>query len=199
MKLAYTGPKPIISHTGIIFDKNKDDKYSYLNALVKLLHVLDHEYVENKTYAMDTDSHDRSADDLYKELKKYCPQLDEIIKTQSHDVTAAIELSISRIDENRLLNSFEKEALENNIKLMSDYRVQRTINKSVYYCGVRALAKIVEKERIKYISVPMVTSYTHILHSLQGVLRARRRPIDSSISIYRENEKLVAKLQIGFN
>jgi len=36
MTLKYVGPKPLISHTGIEFDKNKEDKYVYLPIVAKL-------------------------------------------------------------------------------------------------------------------------------------------------------------------
>ncbi|MDQ7061959.1 MAG: hypothetical protein Q9M43_12925 [Sulfurimonas sp.] len=48
MRLKYVGPKPIISHTGIEFDNNKEDKFAYLNIVIQLLKALNHEYFEDK-------------------------------------------------------------------------------------------------------------------------------------------------------
>ncbi|MBU1927466.1 hypothetical protein KKG77_00535 [bacterium] len=196
MKLEYAGPKPIISHTGIAFDKNKEDKYSYLSVLVRLLNAFNHEYIEDKTYVCDADIKDLSSDELYKELKKYCENIDKLIKSENHAVEGKIEHDLDRAHENLILNDAAKETLENNIKIMHDYMIQRSINKSVYYCGIHALAKIIEREKIEHITVPMFIKYTHVLHSVQGVLRTEKRPVESDLSIFEEDEKLFAKLQI---
>ncbi|MDD2790557.1 MAG: hypothetical protein PHU40_07835 [Sulfurimonas sp.] len=198
MKLAYAGPKPIISHTGVAFDKNKEDKYSYLSVLITLLNAFNHEYIKDKTYICDANAHELKADDIYSELKKYCPNIDTIIQSQNHDIEAAIEHDLHRVEENRILNEFEKEALHNNIELMHDYKIQRSINKSIYYCGIHALAELIEREKIEHITVPMFIKYTHILHSVQGVLQTEKRPLESSLSIFEEDEKLMAKLQISY-
>ena len=50
MTIKYAGPKAIISHTGICFDTNKEDKYVYLDIALQLVEALDHDYLENKTY-----------------------------------------------------------------------------------------------------------------------------------------------------
>ena len=80
MELKYVGPKPIISHTGIEFDNNKEDKYIYLNIVVQLLKALDHDYFEDKTYTYNADTSRLSNDELLQELKKYCPNLSSIME-----------------------------------------------------------------------------------------------------------------------
>lgn len=196
MKLKYAGPKPIISHTGIDFDKNKEDKYKYLSILVKLLNALNHDYLEDKTYICDADIAELNGDDLYSQLKKYCENIDDLIKSENHTIECQIEHDLDRAHDNMILNDAAKETLENNIKIMHDYMIQRSINKSVYYCGIHALAHIIEREKIEHITVPMFIKYTHVLHSVQGVLKTERRPIESNLTIFEEDEKLVAKLQI---
>jgi hypothetical protein len=196
MKLAYAGPKPVISHTGIDFDKNKEDKYKYLSVLVRLLNAFNHEYIEDKTYVCDAEISDLSSDDLYRELKKYCENIDNLIKSENHTIESQIEHDLDRAHENMILNDAAKEILENNIMIMHDYMIQRSINKSVYYCGIHALAKIIEHEKIEHITVPMYMKYTHVLHSVQGVLRTEKRPVESDLIVFEEDEKLFAKLQI---
>lgn len=196
MKLVYAGPKPIISHTGILFDKNKEDKYSYLGILVKLLNALNHDYLEDKTYVCEAIVSDLSGDELYRELKKYCKDIDDLINSENHTIECQIEHDLARAHDNLILNDAAKETLENNIKIMHDYMIHRSINKSLYYCGVHALAEIIKREKIEHISVPMFIKYTHVLHSVQGVLKSERKPIESNLTIFEENEKLVAKLQI---
>jgi len=64
MNIKYAGPKPIISHRGINFDNNKEDKYVYLNVAVQILKSLDHEYVKDKVYTYDITAQRLSEDEL---------------------------------------------------------------------------------------------------------------------------------------
>ncbi|MEA3331111.1 MAG: hypothetical protein U9Q29_05390 [Campylobacterota bacterium] len=196
MELKYVGPKPIISHSGIEFDNNKDDKYSYLNIAVQLLKALDHDYFEDKTYTYQTNSARLSNDEMLNELKKFCPQISSLMEKENHDIEEEIEHNIQRAKENSVLNEENRKILQNNINLMHDYLVQRSINKSVYYCAIDALAKLLKEDHIDYIIVPMFQKFAHVLHSVQGSLKKQDLPIDTKLEIYQENGKLLVKLQV---
>ena len=193
-ELKYVGPKPIISHTGIEFDNNKEDKFVYLNIVVQLIKALDHEYFENKTYTYKTSTNRLDNDELLRELKKYCPNLDELIKKENHSVEEDIQHDIQRARENTILTQEAKEVLENNIKMMHDYLIQRSINKSVYYCAVDVLASLLKKDHINYIIAPMFQKYLHVFHSVQGSLLRQKFPIDTALDIFEKDGKLLAKL-----
>ncbi|MEK6658543.1 MAG: hypothetical protein AABY36_02545 [Campylobacterota bacterium] len=196
MSLKYVGPKPIISHRGIEFDNNKEDKYVYINIATQILKSINHEYVNNKVYNYDIKTSRFSGDDLLQELKNICPNIDEVMKLQNHNVEDEINHNIKRVHESMILSEADKIILENNIKLMHDYMIQRSINKKVYYCIIDSLSEIVHKTKISYIVVPMFQTFLHTLHSLQGSLRKGKQPIDSDIEIYKENDKLFIKLKI---
>ncbi len=196
MILKYVGPKPIISHTGIEFDTNKEDKFVYINIAVQLLEALDHDYFENKTYTYDINNQRLSTDDKIKILKKYCPNLDEIMNKENHNVEHEIEHYLQRADESKILNSEEKEVLKNNIELMHDYLVQRSVNKSVYYAAIEALADLVKKDHIEYIVTPMYQKFWHVLHSIQGVLAKQKAPIDTNMEIFKKDGQLLVKLKV---
>jgi hypothetical protein len=196
MELKYVGPKPIISHTGIEFDNNKDDKYAYLNIVVQLLKALDHDYFENKTYTYQTDTARLSNDEMLSELKRFFPQIDSLMEKRNHVVEEEIEHQITRAKENTVLSQEDKITLQNNIKMMHDYLVQRSINKSVYYCAIDALAELLKKDHIDYVIAPMFQKFAHVLHSVQGSLRNRNFPIDTKLDIYQENGKLLVKLKV---
>jgi len=196
MELKYVGPKPIISHTGIEFDNNKDDKFAYLNIVVQLLKALDHDYFEDKTYTYQADTARLSNDEMMMELKKYCPNLDSLMQRTNHSVEEEVEHQIRRAKENSVLNEEEKEALEKNIEMMQDYMIQRSVNKSVYYCAIDALAELLKKDHIDHVIAPMFQKFAHVFHSVQGVLQKRRFPIDTKLDIYQENGKLLVKLQV---
>lgn len=196
MELKYVGPKPIISHTGIEFDNNKEDKFVYLNIVVQLLKSINREHIKNGVYTYNTGSARLSNDEVYDELKKFCPQISALIEKKNHDVQDEIEHNIQRAHENEILSEDDKSTLENNINIMRDYLIQRSINKSVYYCAIDELADIVQKENIDCIILPMFQTFAHVLHSIQGSLKKGKNPLDSKMDIYQEDGKLLVKLQI---
>ena len=89
MKLKYVGPKPIISHTGILFDNNKEDKFVYLNIIIQLLKSLNHEYIENRVYTYEANTSRLNNDELFEELKKFCPKIEDMSKDREHLQEAA--------------------------------------------------------------------------------------------------------------
>lgn len=198
MSVKYAGPKPIISHTGIDFDNNKEDKYVYLNVAVQILQSLDHEYVPNKVYTYDVKTQRLSQDDLVAKLRKYCTHFDEVVKLQNHSIEEELNDLLHRAHDNLVLNEEEKRVLERNIEMMHDYLIQRSINKKVYYCVIERLAEIIKESKIDYIVVPMFQTFLHTLHSIQGSLMQLRQPILSDLDIYKENDKLLVKLKMKF-
>jgi len=196
MELKYVGPKPIISHKGIEFDNNKEDKFAYLNIVLQLLKALDHNYFDDKTYTYQSDTHRYSNNELVRELKKYCPNIDKLVNKENHNIEDEIKHNLQRARESDTLDDESKTVLKNNIHIMHDYLVQRSVNKSVYYCAIDALAELLKKDHIDHIVVPMFQTYAHVLHSVQGSLRQQKFPIDTKLDIYQEDGKLLAKLQV---
>ena len=196
MKLRYVGPKPIISHTGIQFDNNKDDKYSYLNIAIQFIKAIDHSYIENRIYNYDINSKRLSDMELEDEIKRICPDIETILEKQNHNIEDEIEHNLQRAHENKILSEVDKETLENNIKIMHDYMVQRSINKSVYYCVIGTLAEILKRDNIDYLVAPMFQSFNHVFHSVQGVLKRLKYPIDTDLQVYMQDGKLYTKLMV---
>lgn len=196
MKLRYVGPKPIISHTGIQFDNNKDDKYNYLNIAIQFIKALDHSYVENRVYNYDIDSKRLSDRELEDEVKRICPNIESLLEKQNHTIEDEIEHNIKRAHENKILSEADKVALQNNIRIMHDYMIQRSINKNVYYCAINALAEILKRDHIDYLVTPMFQNFNHVFHSIQGALSVLKNPIDTELQIYMQDGKLYTKLVI---
>ena len=196
MELKYVGPKPIISRTGIEFDNNKEDKYAYLNIVVQLLKALNHNYFENKTYSYSADTNRLSDDELLRELSKYCPNLNSLMEQKNSKIEDDIKHDLDRAEDSDMLTDEDKKTLQNNINIMHDYLVQRSINKSVYYCAIEALSQLLKKESISYIITPMFQKFAHVLHSVQGVLLKDKFPIDTKLDIYQDDGKLLVKLTV---
>jgi len=196
MKISYVGPKPLISHTGVSFDKNKDDKYVYMSIVLNLIDALNHDYIEDKVYSCSIDTQRLSDTELEHRLKKYCKKLDELVDKSKHNIEEEIAHNIKAAHESHSLTDVEKSVLEKNINIMEDYMLQRSVNKAVYYCAVNLLAKLVEKDHINYIKVPMSEKYIHVLHSLQGILKEEKRPVDTDMEIYEKDGELFAELKV---
>ncbi len=196
MKLKYVGPKPIISYKGIDFDNNKEDKFAYLNIVVQLLKAVDHDYFEEKTYTYEADASRLTADELLSELKKYCPKIEHLMESQNHQIEDEILHDIKRARENLLLKDEERTVLESNIHLMHDYLIQRSINKTVYYCAVDALASFFQKGNLDYMVTPMFQKFFHVLHSVQGSIKRQKFGLDTKLEIFEKDTKLFCKLTV---
>jgi len=196
MELKYVGPKPIISHTGIEFDNNKEDKYVYLNIAVQLIKALDHDYFEDKIYTYEASTKRLNNKELFDELKKICPNINSLMEKQNHDIEEEVEHTLKRAEENSVLNEENKEVLYNNINIMHDYLIQRSINKSVYYCVIYALAEVLKKDHINYIVAPLFQKFAHVLHSVQGSLKRQKTPIDTAIEVFKKDNELFVKLKV---
>ena len=196
MQLKYVGPKPIISYRGVEFDTNKEDKFIYLNIVVQLIKALSHNYFEDKKYIYKSEEQRLSNDELLRELKNICPDLDRLIDRTDHNIENEIAHNIERANENEVLTDEDKNVLKLNIELMNDYLIQRSINKSVYYCAINSLAQLLKKDHIDYIVTPMFQNFHHVLHSVQGVLEEQKHPIDTKLDIYQKDGVMLIKLQV---
>jgi len=196
MKLKFVGPKVLISHTGIEFDANKEDKYVYLGIAMELLQALDHDYIPEKKYTYNPDTKRLSDDEIWNKLKHYCKDLEKIIATAEQSAKAYIDEHLAHAKENRILSNEEKDVLMKNINLMREYVIQRSINKRLYYCAIDALAEVITRGHIDYVVAPMFQKFAHVFHSIEGVLAKGRFPIDTKIEMYQEQGKLLVKLDL---
>ncbi len=196
MTIKFAGPKPLISHTGIDFDTNKEDKYLYLNIALQLIKALDHDYIPEKNYVYHPDTTRLSHDEVSHALSMYCDNLETLIHEAEQDAKAYIDEHLQHARENRLLNEEERSVLIKNYEIMRSYIIQRYVNKAVYYCAISVLANIMRRGHIDYVIAPMFERFTHVFHSVQGVLQKGKAPIDSTIEIYEESGKLLVKLDL---
>ena len=196
MHIEYVGPKPLISKTGISFDSQYDDRYTYLNIAVQLLQALDNTYFENRTYQYAVNSNRLSDDDIIDGLKKYCDNLEQVVQEGIDAEKKVIEDELKRAQENQSISEVEQNALVKNISMMEGYRLQYATNERLYHCAVQCLATQVKQEHIDYVIVPMFQRFAAVLHSVQDELAKQKFPIDTRMDIYEENGKLMAKMEV---
>jgi len=198
MSLKYAGPKPLISAHGITFDLNKDDKFIYLSIVAELIQALNHEYEGGKRYTYLTSNKPMDTDRILEVIRQNDPMLDQEINDRQKIVEQEISDELERATTNRVLCDEECSVLVKNIELLRTYRINRSINKTVYYSGITSLAHIIQKGHIDTIFAPMFPKFNHVFHSIQGALVKLHPPIDSTIDIYEENGHLNIRLDILF-
>jgi len=198
MSLKYAGPKPLISAHGITFDLNKDDKFIYLSIVAELIQALNHEYEGGKRYTYLTSNKPMDTDRILEVIRQNDPMLDQEINDRQKIVEQEISDELERATTNRVLCDEECSVLVKNIELLRTYRINRSINKTVYYSGITSLAHIIQKGHIDTIFAPMFPKFNHVFHSIQGALVKLHPPIDSAIDIYEENGHLNIRLDILF-
>jgi len=196
MQIKYVGPKPLIYKTGISFDSEFDDRYTYLNIAVQLLNALDHDYFDDRTYKYAIDSSRLRDNDILEGLQKYCGDLEAVVQESVDAEKALIADELKRAKENKTLSDVEREALIKNITIMENYRLQYATNERLYNCAVERLAEYVKKDHIDYVIVPMFQRFAAVLHSVQDVLARQKFPIDTKMDIYEEGGKLMAKMEV---
>jgi hypothetical protein len=198
MSLKYAGPKPLISAHGITFDLIKDDKFIYLSIVAELIQALTHEYVGGERYTHMTAKKPMDVDSILELIRRNDPLLDQEIEDRQKIVAQEIQEELERAQTNKVLCEEERNVLVKNIELLRSYRVNRSINKTVYYSAISSLAHIIQKGHIDTIFAPMFPKFTHVFHSIQGSLVKLHPPIDSTIDIYEENGHLNVRLDILF-
>ena len=196
MQIKYVGPKPLISKTGISFDSQYDDRYTYLNITVQLLKALDHEYFEDRTYQYAVDSGRLHDNDIVEGLQEYCGNLESAVQQGVQTEQQTIDDELKRANENKSISDVEREALIKNIRMMESYRLQYATNSTLYRCAIQRLATHVKQDHIDYVVVPMFQRFAAVLHSIQDELANQKFPIDTKMDIYEEGGKLMAKMEV---
>lgn len=196
MQIKYVGPKPIISKTGIAFDNQFDDRYTYLNIAVQLLKALDNDYFEDRTYQYEVDSRRLNDQDILEGILHYCGSLDDVVSLDVEEENRLIDSEIRSAGENTELTEEERAALIKNIELMRNYRLQYRTNETLYNCAVKILAGLVKEAHIDYIIVPMFQRFAAILHSVQDEILRQKFPLETRMEIYEENGKLMVKMEV---
>ncbi|MCJ7765675.1 MAG: hypothetical protein MUP09_07015 [Thiovulaceae bacterium] len=196
MQIKYVGPKPVISESGIDFASEYDDRYTYLNILLQLIHALNKDYFEERTYHYAVDSKRLDDKEILAGLQHYCGNLDEVVSESVEEEKAGIDNELKRAKENRTITEIEKSALIKNIEVMRNYRLQYITNDALYHCAVKILADQLKKDPLDYVVVPMFQRFAAILRSVQDELTDQKFPIDIAMDIYEEDGKLMAKMEV---
>jgi len=195
MQLKHTGPKAMISHTGIAFDMEKKDKYRYLQCVVHLLKAIDHEYDEGRSYTFAPRDQLYSDNELQQGIRRFAPEAETEAERRYRAKVQTLDAEIAEAERHRLLGPEERTVFSNNLRLMRDYRLQRTVNKSFYYSALHALAVMIAHKKIRYILAPFGRHCFHVFHSIEGVARELRLPLSTRLEVFEEKGELMVRLE----
>lgn len=198
MKIEYAGPRPMISQHGIDFKDGKEDKYVYLMISIQILQAIDKNYEEHKSYSYDTKTKRFSNDEIHQILNSYSTTLEQDVEDAEKSYTQKIDEEIEHIKMRTNLKESEKNVWVNNLEIMRNYRIQRSINKIYYMQSIELIKEIIKREEIKEIDTPFYEKYWHVLQTIQGALEEGRRSVHTELKIERSNENMIAKLIIGY-
>ena len=200
MTIKYAGPRPEISQHGIQFKEGKEDKYVYLMISLQILKSIDHSHHVNKSYNYDISTKRLSDDEMTTIMKKYNPNIEELIEKEMESFETHLDDEIEHISNRENLKDIEKEAWVNNLKLMKEYRLQRGINKIYYMHSIDYIKKVILREKIKEIETPFYEKFWHVLQTIQGHTEEGRIGMISEVDVYKkDNGQLMARLSIpGF-
>ena len=74
---------------------------------------------------------------------------------------------------------------------MKEYRLQREINKSVYYMLIQKLTHAIREKRIEYIITPAHERFTYVLINIQ------KTPIFTELEVYQQQNELKTRLRLS--
>ena len=199
MTIKYAGPRPTISHRGIEFKDGKEDKYVYLMIGIQILQAIDKDYEDNKFYSYDLNTKRVSNDDMLECMKFYEPTLEDDTLKEIEGYKNHLDAEIEQVNQRAYLKNVEKEVWVDNLKIMKEYRIQRAINKIYYMHCINNVKNVINRERIKEISVPFYEKYWHVLQTLQGSLETGRYSVKTNLKVESNNNtQMIAKLFMGY-
>lgn len=199
MELKYVGDMPLVSRTGVGFDKTQPDKYQYIYASIELLEALSYGETEVTQHLYRAPDKELKPQELLEMIKKYVPNIDEVFEScdaKAHDLVHDL---VNRVKDNDSLSDDGRTAWLENIKIMRAYYYQYVINQNAYEAALEVLGDEIHDGHIKEIRVPMFKNYGAVLTDLVGVLEKRKVPIDSEMIIEQRDEGIVGILFITHN
>ena len=197
MKLKYVGPKPEISYSSISFNKCKEDKFVYINTAYQLLKSLEHDYVSCKSYIDTISTPYMNEDELKKMITFACPDLEACVKEHQDALSSLFDKEIQQVKKSERMDPLSKEIFFKNHSLMREYRLQRQINKSVYYMLIQKLTHAIREKRIEYIITTIHKRFNYVLINLQKTLMQEKTPLFTELEVYRHQNELKTRLRLS--
>jgi len=197
-KIKYAGLRPIISQHGIEYKEGKEDKYVYLMTALEILESLNHNYEIKHSYS-DYFTNKSISEQLYHTiLVSYDKDLENKVTKEIEEYKEKITNEINTVQISKHLSQIEKDVWCENIKIMTDYRIQRALNKIYYLHCIEDIKTIIIKNKIREIDTPFNEKFWHVLHTIQGRLVINKSPIVCDLKEETQDDQMLLKLYIKF-
>ena len=197
VKVKYVGPRVEISHHGINYIKDKEDKYVYLMVALEILRDIDNDYEKQASYAHCYERHILDESEVHTLLKMYEEDVEVHVNSEYETYTHKIKHELEFVKGLSHLSDLEKEVWMKNIELMKSYRLQRAINKIYYEHCITNIRKLIVHKKIKELITPFNKDFFHVINSLKGQLITGKPSLDAAVveEMNKENEMCI-KLSI---
>jgi hypothetical protein len=194
VKIKYSGPRPNITHHGIVLE-GKEDKYVYLVIGEQILKAIDKNFGEKRSYSYDISTKRSSNDEILKTMLAYEPNLEQNIMREKESYEIKLNDEIEQASQKENLSELQQDILVKNLEIMKDYRIQRAVNKIYYMHNIHEIGEIIKREKITEIDTPFYEKYWHVLRTIQGELAKGKSSIKTDLKIEKNsNDEMVAKL-----
>jgi len=197
LKVKYVGPRVEISHHGINYKKDKEDKYVYLLVALEILRDIDNDYEKQASYAHCYESHILDESEVHTLLKMYEEDVEVHVTSEYTRYEEKIKHELAFVKGLSHLSDLEKEVWMKNIELMKAYRLQRAVNKIYYEHCITNIRKLIVHKKIKEIITPFNKDFFHVINSLKGQLITGKPSLDTAVveEMNKDNEMCI-KLSI---
>ena len=196
-RVEYVGPRVEISNHGIVYRKDKEDKYVYLGAALEVLKDIDNNYAEKTSYSHDFGIIKLEEENLQTTLIHYENKFEECITQECIKYKEKIDHQIDYIHTLSHLSAIDKEVWIKNIEIMRKYKMKRALNKMYYMHCIQDIAQVIKEKKIREISVPFNKNFFHVINTIKGTLITGKPSLDAKvIEDYDKDNNMIAKLSI---
>lgn len=197
IQLKYAGPRTMISHSGVGFDRCKQDKYLYIPFTLHLLKAIDHEYAGESCHVYAPEGVWWNDTQMHEIIVHYCTDADARARKRLERKNGEIDRDIATAETHPFFSADARDAWVKNLRLMRTYTLQRTVNKSLYYSAVDALTTLLVHKRVYYLQAPFSVEHFHVFHSIEGAVRRLRFSLSTAISVYEKSGELLVRLELA--
>jgi len=197
MQLEYTGPKEIISPSGINFKNGKDDKYVYIYPAMQIYNAIHHNYEKGIIYTHNIEGKRLNNQELLNEILSFKDDFQEHCKNKISKFKLFLEEEINNTKNHTEYTKEEQQVYKNNLIIMKKYRIQRETNKIIYNQLIKTIVDDIFTHKLKELNTPFNERFWHTLQSIQGELsNHEKRSIGSQLDTI-HNETITISLKIN--
>lgn len=196
-RVEYIGPRVEISNHGIVYKKDKEDKYVYLGTALEVLKDIDNNYEEKPSYSHPVENIKLEEELLQSTLMHYENKFEACITQECKKYKEKIDHQIDFVQTLPHLSSLDKEVWIKNIEIMREYKMQRALNKMYYMHCIQDIVHVIKDKKIREITAPFNKNFFHVVNTVKGALITGKPSLDAKvIEKYNTDGNMIVQLLI---